>query len=59
MKKRFLIIIQLFALAAEAALLLGFALRDTDSAQDAVAVNEALQSVEADWGRLEIGRAHV
>ena len=53
MKKRFLIIIQLFALAAEAALLLGFALRDTDSAQDAVAVNEALQSVEADWGRLE------
>ena len=53
MKKRFLIIIQLFALAAEAALLLGFALRDTDNAQDAVAVNEALQSVEADWGRLE------
>ena len=34
-------------------MLFGFALQDTDSVQDAVAVNEVLQSVEADWDRLE------
>lgn len=52
MKKRYFIIAQIIALAVEAVLLLGFALWDAVSAQDAVAVNEVLQSVEsdgADW----------
>lgn len=53
MKKRYFIIAQIVIIAVEAILLFGFALQDTDSAQDAVAVNQALQSVEADWGRLE------
>lgn len=53
MKKRYFIIAQITALAVEAVLLLGFALWDADSAQDAVAVNEVLQSVESGWGRLE------
>ena len=53
MKKRYFIIIQLIVAAVETILLFGFALQDTDSVQDAVAVNEVLQSVEADWGRLE------
>lgn len=53
MKKRYFIIAQITALAVEAVLLLCFALWDADSAQDAVAVNEVLQSVESGWGRLE------
>lgn len=53
MKKRYFIIAQITALAVEAVLLLGFALWDADSTQDAVAVNEVLQSVESGWGRLE------
>nr|WP_305142153.1 HAMP domain-containing sensor histidine kinase [uncultured Acetatifactor sp.] len=53
MKKRYFIIIQLIVAAVETILLFGFALQDTDSVQDAVAVNEVLQSVEADWDRLE------
>ena len=53
MKKRYFIIIQIIVAAVEAILLFGFALQDTDSVQDAVAVNEVLQSVEADWDRLE------
>ncbi len=53
MKKRYFIIAQIIALAVEAVLLLGFALWDAVSAQDAVAVNEVLQSVESGWGRLE------
>ena len=47
MKKRYFIIAQITALAVEAVLLLCFALWDADSAQDAVAVNEVLQSVES------------
>lgn len=53
MKKRYFIVAQIIALAVEAVLLLGFALWDAVSAQDAVAVNEVLQSVESGWGRLE------
>lgn len=53
MKKRYFIIAQITVLAVEAVLLLCFALWDADSAQDAVAVNEVLQSVESGWGRLE------
>ena len=53
MKKRYFIIIQIIVAAVEAILLFGFALQDTDSVQDAVAVNEVLQSVESDWDRLE------
>ena len=53
MKKRYFIIIQLIVAAVETILLFGFALQDTDSVQDTVAVNEVLQSVEADWDRLE------
>ncbi len=52
MKKRYFIIAQMIAAALEIILLLAIALQDADSAQDAVAVNEALQSVRADWGRL-------
>ncbi len=53
MKKRTFIIAQIFILAIWLTLLLSFALQETDSFQDAVAVNEALQSVRADWDRLE------
>lgn len=40
-------------LAVELAALALFAVRDTDSRQDAVLVNEAVHSVQTDWGRLE------
>ncbi len=53
MKKRTFIIAQIFIQAIWLTLLLSFALQETDSFQDAVAVNEALQSVRADWDRLE------
>ena len=53
MKKRYFIIVQIIIIAVEAVLLFGFTLWDSDSAQDAVAVNEVLQSVESGWGRLE------
>lgn len=43
----------LFVLAVELAGLLLFAVWDTDKGQDAVLVNEALHSVQADWDRLE------
>ena len=53
MKKRIFIIIQIFVLVIQLGLLLCFALRNEDSFQDTVAVNEALQSVRADWDRME------
>ena len=53
MKKRVFIIVQIFILAIQLGLLLYFALRNEDSFQDTVAVNEALQSVRADWDRME------
>lgn len=53
MKKRSLIIIQIFIFAIQLGLLLCFALQNEDSVQDTVAVNEALQSVRADWDRME------
>lgn len=53
MKKRYFIIVQIIIIAVEAVLLFGFTLWDSNSAQDAVAVNEVLQSVESGWGRLE------
>lgn len=53
MKKRKFIIAQIFAFAVEMMLLLALGLQDTDSPQDAVAVNEALRSVQADWDNLE------
>ena len=53
MKKRTFIIAQIFILAIQLGLLLYFALRNEDSFQDTVAVNEALQSVRADWDRME------
>lgn len=53
MKKRSFIITQIFILAIQLGLLLYFALQNEDSVQDTVAVNEALQSVRADWDRME------
>ena len=53
MKKRTFIIAQIFILAIQLGLLLYFALQDEDGFQDTVAVNEALQSVRADWDRME------
>ena len=53
MKERTFIIAQIFILAIQLGLLLYFALRNEDSFQDTVAVNEALQSVRADWDRME------
>lgn len=53
MKKRIFLSILLFLFAAEIIALAVFATRDTDSLQDAVAVNEAIQSVQADWNRMD------
>lgn len=53
MKKRVFIIVQIFILAIQLGLLLYFALRNEDSFQDTVAVNEALHSVRVDWDRME------
>ena len=53
MKKRIFITIQISILAIQLGLLLCFALQNEDSVQDTVAVNEALQSVRADWDRME------
>lgn len=53
MKKREFVIAQILILAVEMLLLLALRLQDTDKLQDAVAVNEVWQSVQADWNRLE------
>ncbi len=56
MKKREFVIVQTLILAVEVMLLLALRLQDTDKLQDAVAVNEVWQSVQADWNSLEIHR---
>lgn len=53
MKKCTFLISLLLIFALEAAALIFFAVRDTDNQQDAVAVNEAVQSVQNDWGQIE------
>lgn len=54
MKKRSFFTVLLLVFAAEAAaLLVIFAAQDTEWVQDAVAVNEAVQSVQADWDAME------
>lgn len=53
MKIRAVITILLLIFAAETAGLLFFAAWDTEDLQDAVLVNEAFQSVQADWDDME------
>lgn len=53
MKKRTFLIILLLIFLAESAALILFAGQDMDSAQNAVMVNEAVQSVQTDWNRME------
>lgn len=53
MKKCSFLISLLLIFVLEAAALIFLAVRDTDNQQDAVAVNEAVQSVQNDWGRME------
>lgn len=49
MKIRTFLIILIFAFAAEIAALIVFAAQDADNLQDAVLINEAVQSVQTDW----------
>lgn len=42
-----------FVLAAELAVLVLFAVWDGSGEQDTVLVNDAVHSIQADWGRLE------
>lgn len=53
MKKRSFFTVLLLVFAVEAALLVIFTAQDTEWVQDAVAVNEAVQSVQADWDAME------
>lgn len=53
MKKRTFLITLLLFFTAELFALLLFAFRDTDYTQDAVAVNEVIQSVQEDFNRME------
>ncbi|MEZ3433288.1 MAG: HAMP domain-containing histidine kinase [Lachnospiraceae bacterium] len=53
MKKRTFLISLLLIFLAESAALILFAGQDMDSAQNAVMVNEAVQSVQTDWNRME------
>lgn len=53
MKKRVFLISFILIFAAEIGALILFAVQDTDELQDAVAVNEAVQSVQADWNAME------
>lgn len=53
MKKRIFLVSLLLVFLAEFAVLIIFAGQDTDSLQDAVLVNEAVQSVQMDWDRIE------
>ncbi|MDE7297473.1 MAG: hypothetical protein K2N94_01425, partial [Lachnospiraceae bacterium] len=52
MKRKFFFVL-LLTFAAELTALLIFAARDAGSEQDAVLVNEAVQSVQADWDAIE------
>lgn len=53
MKKGFFFLGLFLAFTAEIAALLLFSAKNTDSLQDAVTVNEAVQSVRADWNTVE------
>lgn len=53
MRKRFFFVSLFLVFAAELAALLLFATQDTEWVQDTVAVNEAVQSVQADWDTME------
>jgi signal transduction histidine kinase len=53
MKKRTFLSCVTFIFFAEIVFLIVFAMQDTDPLQDAVAVNEAVQSVKNDWTALE------
>lgn len=53
MKQRTFLISLILVFAAEIAALLVFAVQDTGGVQDAVAVNEAVQSVQNDWDTME------
>lgn len=52
MKKRTFLISLLILFAAEIAALILFSAQDTDNLQDAVAINEVVQSVQGDWNTL-------
>lgn len=53
MKKRSFLITVVIIFAVEIAALLVFAAKDTDNLQNAVAVNEAVKSVQNDWHTIE------
>lgn len=53
MKKHTFLHILLFIFAAEILALAVFAMQNTDNSQDAVAVNEAVQSVQMDWDTID------
>lgn len=53
MKNRTFLTLLLFLFIAEIAVLLSFSIRNTNSGQDAVLVNEVVQSVQADWNTME------
>lgn len=53
MKYRIFLLALIAVLSAEAAALALFARKNTDEGQNPVAVNEAVQSVQADWSRIE------
>ena len=53
MKKRTFLMILLLLFAVEIVVLLAFAVQDMDNLQDAVVINEAVQSVQSDWNSIE------
>lgn len=53
MKKNMFLISLLLVFAVEMAVFIVFAMQGTNNLQDAVAVNEAVQSVQADWDRIK------
>lgn len=56
-KRRILKVLALFFMV-EVAMLLLFAFRDTEEAQDVVLVNEAVHTVQAEWGGLDAHEGH-
>ena len=53
LKKHIFLIGLLLVLVAEVVTLIAFAAQSIDNAQDAVAINEAIQSVQKDWNTME------
>ncbi len=53
MKKHIFPIGLVLIFAIELAVLIAFAIQDSDNLQDAVAINEAVQSVQMDWNMIE------